>query len=200
MIGLGLEMHYLADMRIQTLIAFLLFASAAVAGPEPYLLQKEDSKVGFSWFLGKDEVNGTMPVSRADMVLDFDQVANSKVNVAVDVTGAQAGFPFASQGMKSPKVLWADKYPEIIFESTDVRRSGNGALVDGNLTVRGVTRPMVFTAAFFRQNGTEVGDRSRLSIRLTGSLSRSAFGADGWSDLAGDEVKLSILARIRLPG
>ncbi len=199
MIGLWLGMRYLSDMRIKILIAFLLFASSALAAPEPYILQKEDSEVGFSWFLGKDEIKGKMPVSRADMVLDFDRVANSKVNVAVDVTGAQAGFPFASQGMKSPKVLWADKYPEIIFESTGVRRSGEGALIDGNLTVRGVTKPMVFTARFFRQSGTEVGDRSRLSIRLTGSLSRAAFGADGWSDMAGDEVKLSILARIRLP-
>ena len=180
------------------LLATILSLGAASARPVPYFLQKDDSRVGFSWFLGKDEIQGRMPVSRAEMVLDFDRVENSKVNVAVDVTGAEAGFPFASQGMKSPKVLWADRYPEITFVSTGVRRSGEGALIDGNLTVRGITRPMVFVAGFFRQAGHEVGDRSRLSIRLTGSLSRSAFGADGWSDLAGDEVKLSILARIKL--
>ena len=175
-----------------------LCLSAAWAAPAPYLLQKEDSRVGFSWFLGKDEIEGRMPVSRADMVLDFERVENSRVRVAVDVTGARAGFPFASQGMKSPKVLWAAKYPEITFESTRVRRHGDGALIDGNLTVRGVTKPVVFEARLFRQAGTQPGDRRRLSILLTGSLSRSAFGADGWSDLAGDTVKLSILARIRL--
>ena len=176
----------------------LILAFGAEAAPARYLLQTEDSSVGFSWFLGKDEVKGTMPVSRADVVLDLDRLRDSKVSVAVDVTRARAGFPFASQGMKSQRVLWADRFPEITFESTGIRKSSDGALVDGNLTVRGVTRPATFRARLFRQAGTEAGDRSRLSVRLTGSLSRAAFGADGWSDLAGDEVRLNIVARMRI--
>ena len=186
-------MHFL----IATILAFL-FSTPALAAPQSYVLQKEDSTVGFSWFLGKDEVKGTMPVARANVVLDLDRLRDSKVSVAVDVTRARAGFPFASQGMKSRKVLWANRFPEITFVSTGIRRSDKGALVDGNLTVRGVTRPATFTARLFRQAGTEAGDRSRLSVRLTGSLSRSAFGADGWSDMAGDEVKLNIIARMRI--
>ena len=179
-------------------LVFALVASAVFAAPVPYQLLKDESRVGFSWFLGKDEVTGRMPVKSADIALDFDQLDRSRVVVAVDVTGAEAGFPFASQGMKSRKVLWADKFPEIIFESTRIRRKGTGALIDGNLTVRGVTRPVVFEAQLFRPREAAAGDRRQLSIRLTGSLSRAAFGADGWSDLAGDEVRLSILARIRV--
>ncbi len=186
-------------MRIFLIIALATLSfSAAHAAPQTYELQAEDSRVGFTWFLGSDEIEGRMPVSRADIVLDFDRLQNSRVSVAVDVSRAQAGFPFASQGMKSPKVLWADKYPEITFVSTGLRRNGDGAFVDGNLTVRGVTKPVVFTAQLFRQSGTQAGDRRRLSILLTGSLSRSAFGADGWADLAGDTVKLAIRARIKL--
>lgn len=183
---------------IVTLLSLTSSYSAASAKPQPYVLQKEDSSVGFSWFLGKDEIKGRMPVSRADIVLDFASLQNSRVFVAVDVANAEAGFPFASQGMKSPKVLWADKYPEITFQSTGLRRNGDGAFVDGNLTVRGVTKPVVFDAQLFRQAGTEAGDRSRLSILLTGSLSRAAFGADGWANMAGDTVKLSIRARIQV--
>ena len=185
-------------MRYIAFLLALFLALAAQAAPARYHLQTEDSTVGFSWFLGKDEVRGTMPVSRADVVLDLDRLRDSKVAVAVDVTRARAGFPFASQGMKSQRVLWADRFPEITFESTGIRRSADGALIDGNLTVRGVTRPATFAARLFRQAGTEAGDRSRLSVRLTGSLSRAAFGADGWSDLAGDEVKLNIIARLRI--
>lgn len=186
--------------RMKSFVLALVLAVAAFAShaaPVPYDLLQQESRVGFSWFLGNDEIKGRMPVKRADVVLDFDQLDRSRVNVAVDVTGAEAGFPFASQGMKSRKVLWADKFPEITFESTQIRRNGTGALIDGQLTVRGVTRPMVFDAQLFRPREAQAGDRSRLSIRLTGSLSRKEFGADGWSDLAGDEVKLSIVARIQ---
>ena len=185
-------------MRYILFLILMAAGSAAFSAPQSYVLQKEDSSVGFSWFLGKDEVNGTMPVASADVVLDLDRLRDSKVRVAVDVTRARAGFPFASQGMKSQRVLWADKFPRITFESTGIRQSDTGALIDGNLTVRGVTRPATFAARLFRQAGTEAGDRSRLSVRLTGSLSRAAFGADGWADLAGDQVKLNIIARMRI--
>lgn len=186
--------------HILALITALTLAVPAFAAPQAYLLETEKSTVGFSWFLGKDKINGSMPVASADIVLDLDRLRDSKVKVAVDVTGAQAGFPFASQGMKSRKVLWADRFPLITFESTGIRRSESGALIDGMLTVRGVTRPATFSAALFRQAGTQAGDRSRLSVRLNGRLSRSAFGADGWSDLAGDEVQLAIVARLKIPG
>lgn len=183
---------------LSVLAAILLISSPVFAAPKPYVLQKEDSFVGFSWFLGKDEVKGSMPVASADVTLDLDRLRDSRVTVSVDVRGAEAGFPFASQGMKSKRVLWADRFPLITFESTGFRQAETGAFVDGNLTVRGVTRPATFLAQLFRQAGTEPGDRSRLSVRLTGSLSRAAFGADGWSDMAGDEVKLRIIARMTL--
>ncbi|NNE78845.1 MAG: YceI family protein [Silicimonas sp.] len=184
--------------RIFWIILTLFAATTATAAPLAYTLNKDDSRVGFSWFLGRDEIKGQMPVANADIVVDFNRIENSRVSVAVDVTQARAGFPFASQGMKSRKVLWADRFPQITFASTSIQRAGNGAKILGDLTVRGVTRPVVFDAQLFRQRGTEPGDRRRMSILLTGSLSRKAFGADGWADLAGDEVRLSILARIEL--
>lgn len=175
-----------------------ILASPVAAVPVEYTLQEDDSVVGFTWFFGQDAVKGTMPVARANILLDLQRLANSQVTVAADVTGAQAGFLFATQGIKSEKVLWADAHPEIIFESTMFKRDGSGATVDGLLTVRGVTRPATFAAKLFRQAGTERGDVSMLSVHLTGSLSRAAYGADGWADLAGDEVRLSIVARMQI--
>ncbi|MXQ08701.1 hypothetical protein GQ651_12665 [Alphaproteobacteria bacterium GH1-50] len=181
------------------LACLALSAAPLVAGaaPHAYALETDTSVVGFAWTLGPDTVKGTMPVKRADMVIDFDSAANTHVAVALDVTGAVAGFPFATQGMKSRKVLWADRFPEITFESTAIRPDDDGAEVDGLLTVRGITRPVTFRAQLYRQKGTQPGDRRRLAIVVTGSLSRAAFGADGWSGMAGDRVDLTILARIR---
>ena len=175
----------------------VLWTAAAGAAPTTYALQKDESRVGFSWFLGREEVHGRMPVKNADIVIDFDRIENSRVRVSVDVSRARAGFPFASEGMKSRRVLWAERFPEITFASKRIRRQGDGARISGDLTVRGVTRPVIFKAQLFRPREALAGDRRRLSILLTGSLSRRAFGADGWSDLAGDRVNLSILARIR---
>lgn len=183
-------------MRILALV-FIFLASSALADPVRYDLKADESRVGFTWFLGQDPVTGRMPVSRADMALDFDQVANSRVNVAVDVSRAEAGAPFAGEAMKGQSVLWADRFPEIVFRSTSIRRDGaGGAIIAGNLTVRGVTRPQVLTARLFRPAGAAPGDRRQLTIRLEGALSRRDFGADGFASFVGDRVELRILARI----
>ena len=78
----------------------------------------------------------------------------------------------------------------IRFDSTAVRARGDGAEIAGNVTIRGVTRPVTLAAMIYRPQGSEPGARDRLSILLTGSVSRSAFGAAGWAGTVGDEVRL----------
>jgi polyisoprenoid-binding protein YceI len=171
-------------------------ASQLAAAPRGYAIDAQGSTVGFAWDFGADEIRGQMPVSSADLSIDFVNLANSSLSVAVDVTGAEAGFPFASQAMKGPKVLDASRYPQITFVSTGVQKTATGATITGDITVRGVTRPMSFAAEIYRQQGTDTTDLTRLAVLLTGALNRSDFGAGGWSDLAGDEVRLRILASI----
>lgn len=184
--------------RLKLLLTLLAaLAGPALAAPSAYVLEPESSSVGFETDFGPDRISGRMPVTRADLTLDFDRVANSTVAVTLDVTGAQASFPFAAQAMKGPKVLDARSFPTISFTSTSVQASGKGAKVLGNLTIRGVTRPTTLTAGIYQQQGSADGDLSRLTVRLTGAVNRSDFGATGWNDMVGDQVRLDIIARIR---
>ncbi len=180
------------------LLCALVVALAAPlhAAPTDYILQPEASTVGFETDFGPDKITGKMPVTKADLTLDFDKVANSTVDVVLDVSAAKASFPFAAQALKGPKVLDAASHPQMTFRSTSVKASGNGARVEGMLTIRGITQPVVLNATLFQQQGSAKGDYSHLTIRLTGAVKRSAFGATGWSDLVGDEVRISITARI----
>ncbi len=178
------------------LVFIVALAAPALAAPADYALEAEASSVSFETDFGPDRITGQMPVSRADLTLDFQNVTNSKVAVTLDVSNARASFVFAAQAMKGPKVLDARNFPEITFASTSVRAAGDGATVEGNVTIRGVTRPMTLAAAIYRQQGTVAGDLRHLTVRLTGAVKRSAFGATGWNDMVGDEVRLDILARI----
>lgn len=176
--------------------AGLTFVGPAHAAPAHYSLDAARSQVSFQTDFGQDLITGDMPVKAADLTLDFANVPNCRVAVRLDVAHANASFPFAAQAMKGPKVLDSADYPDILFQSTSVRKNGDGAVVSGDMTIRGVTRPVTLNATFYRQKGTEAGDLSHLSIRLTGEVYRSEYGAVGWSDMVGDEVRLDILARI----
>ena len=171
-------------------------AGPARATPARYDLQPADSTVAFETDFGPDRITGSIPLARADLVLDFDRASNCSVNVVLDVTGAGASFPFAAQALKGPKVLDAASHPQMTFVSTRVKAAGKGATVTGNLTIRGVTRTETFAAEIFRQKGTEAGDLSRLTVVLTGRVNRSDYGATGWSDMVSDEVRITITARI----
>ena len=186
-------------MRIPVAFSLCLFVAApAFAEPVPYLLQPDRSTVAFETDYGNQglKIKGQMPVAAADLTLDLDRVAGSQVNVSVNAAKASTSNPLATEAMTGKSVLFTREFPTIRFESTRIRPAGDGAEISGNMTIRGVTRPVTLAARIYRQNGPAEGDLSNLSILLTGAVSRSAFGATGFADMVGDEVRLKILARI----
>lgn len=188
-------------MRILALVlASLLPLQGADAATVAYRLDPAASTVAFETDFGPDLITGSIPLEKADLGLDFDNVTNCTVAVALDVTGAKASFPFAAQALKGPKVLAAKDHPRMTFESTSVKRAGEAADVTGNLTIRGVTRRVTLRAQIFRPQGSAESDFSHLTVKLTGKVNRSDFGATGWSDMVGDEVRIIITARIDAQG
>lgn len=178
------------------LAAALVSGGAAGARSLHYTLDPAKSVVGFEVHMGQTPLKGRMPVTRADLALDFDRAAASKVSVALDPAAAEMGLPFATEAMRGALVLDAARYPQIGFASTRVQATKGGAWIDGLITIRGVTRPVRLLAQLYRPQGSPEGTRGDLTIRLTGSVSRAAFGATGYGDLVGDQVDLDILAHI----
>ena len=187
-------------MRLPAIIATLILAATPPLAAEPahYLLEPDKSVVAFETDFGGGAalITGRMPVLAADLTIDFTQVAASHVNVTLDVAHASTSNPLATEAMMGARVLDIAHFPQITFSSTSIRPAGEGAAIAGNLTIRGVT----LAAQIYRQKGTAEGDRNALSILLTGTVSRSAFGASGFPDMVGDDVRLKILARIRRDG
>ncbi len=177
-----------------------LLALPAQAATVAYKMDAANSTVAFETDFGPDKITGTIPLEKANLKLDFANIKNCTVEVALDVSGAQASFPFAAQALKGPKVLDAKDHPRMTFESTSVKGAGEAADVTGNLTIRGVTKTVTLKAQLFRPQGSAATDRDHLTVKLSGSVNRSDFGATGWSDMVGDKVRIIITARIDAQG
>jgi len=176
------------------LLALLLSPLAATAAPERYALDLGQTQVGFTWYLGKDPVEGRMPVSGADVTLDFAMPERTDFTVTLDATKAQAGFIFATQAMQGPKMLDTGDYPEIAYRAARITRDGEEIRAEGEVTIRGVTKPIAMTARFFRPADQPPGDRSHLVVLLDGTLDRNDFGASGWREAVGPSIDLHIRA------
>ncbi len=189
--------------RRQTLSLILLatLSSQVGAAQVPYKLNPDATSVEFSYVLSGVPQTGTMPISNADIRIDASQLTNSRVIVLLDVSGATTKLPFARSAMLSRDVLNAAEFPSIRFSSTRISlgadgRLSDGSTISGDLTIRGVTRPITLQASLYRQRGTTPDDLGTLSIRLTGALNRNDFGATGYAELVGELVGLDIRAEI----
>lgn len=194
-------------MRLTRRLALVILACAALPGrgravPRRYRLDPDGTRVGFGFLLKGIPHAATIPVTRASLQIDPDDLARARIAVTLDATAARAGLFYATEAMRGPGVLDAAHHPEIRFVSTAIRlgpggRLSGGARVRGLLTLRGVTRPVEMDAALYRPQGSAPDDLDDLTVHLRGAVSRAAFGATGHADLVADTVTLDITARIR---
>ncbi len=183
-------------IRILALLSWILAATLTHAAQTPYTLDTTNSTVSFTYQLAGIPTRGHMPVQSAEMLIDLDTIGASQVSVTMNASRARAGFLFATEAMRGPRVLDTENHPLITFRSTSIRGRLQGAVVTGDLTIRGVTRPVTMRAALYRQDDTDVTDRAKITVLLIGSVSRSAFGASGYPQIVADEIELRIIARI----
>lgn len=183
-----------------TLIALVYVCLTATVGwakPLTYAFDYADSDIGFLYEFDGQEIRGRFPDFTGKLTLDFQKVANSKVDVVIDTTTAQGGFIFATQTLKGPKVLHSTKFPQMRFESTSARTTGNGAIVTGDLTIRDVTRAVDLIVTVLRDAGTQPSERDNLILRIKTSINRSEFNAGGYPDYVSDILDIDIRARIK---
>ncbi len=111
--------------------------------------------------------------------LDFDPAKPDagKLDVTVETASVDTQDEERDEILRSADFFWSGKYPEASFHATRIERAGEGWRATGDLTLRGVTRPVpvTFTLA-----------PAKAGIRGTARLQRLAFGL-GQGDYASTE-------------
>lgn len=115
--------------------------------------------------------------------VDFDPAHPERARATVTVPAAEAtaGSPIVDALVRGPEYLGAAQWPEIDFRLTGLRQtSKQTADLTGEMTLRGVTRPVAFAAQVIRY-GPAAADPSRFEagFDLTGRIDRTDFGSTG---------------------
>ncbi len=83
-----------------------------------------------------------------------------------------------SAHLQSPDFFDAERHPELRFAAEDIRLDGDGKVsVDGELTIKGVTRPVAVTGTVTAPIVDAYGN-DRIGLNLTTSVDRTEFGVD----------------------
>ena len=189
-------------MRKTLLVAALFaFAGSAVAAPVTYKLDPTHTNVIASWsHFGFS--NPSLNFGQADgtIVYDADKVSASSVQVTLPLTGLSALADQFYDHLTSADWFDAAKYPSATFKSTKVEAAGEGKLkVTGDLTVKGVTKPVVLNVKLNKAGVQPLAKREAVGFDATATVKRSEFGLGNYVPNVSDEVSLRITTEAIVP-
>lgn len=141
-------------------------------------------------------VTGSFQKFEGEIVTDTeDFTTTTSIRFSADVSSINTNNEQRDQHLKSEEFFHADKYNELSFTGTRYSTLKNDANVQGNLTIRGVTRPVTLDVEF----GGIVVDpwgQTKAGFTITGKISRKEFGltwsavTEAGSVVVSDEIKL----------
>lgn len=152
-------------------------------------------------------IRGEFEKVTGSIALDLVDIARSQVRASIDASSIMTRDPQRDAHLKSQDFLDVARYPAIEFQSTRVARTGEETLdVGGDLTIHGVTRPVVLKVELGNTELTDPFGNVKRAATATTRINRKDFGLE-WNValetggfLVGDELKIEIdLQFIRLP-
>ena len=147
-------------------------------------------------------VKGRFTDVEAEVHIDEEHPEASKVTATVAASSLTTGNEDRDAHLKSGDFLDVEQYPSLRFVSTSVRQTGSDRFeLEGDLTIRDVTRPVSLQGEFTGPVASPWGDR-RFGFSLAGAIDREDFGLtwnmalEAGGVLVGKRINLSIDAEV----
>ncbi len=120
------------------------------------------------------KVRGTFQAFSGSVTIG-ESPEESSVEIVIDATSVNTGSDDRDGHLRSPDFLDVEAHPTITFQSTSVVRSGSGYELIGNLTLRGVTKPLTLDMEYLGTVSDPQGNEKTV-FNATGSFEREDWG------------------------
>jgi len=113
--------------------------------------------------------------------------------VTIDTTSVDTGYELFNGHIQGEDFLDTAKYPTATFKSTKVNFAGDKpTTVEGNLTLKGVTKPVTLTLSSFQQMEHPMLKRDAIGANASTVVKRTEFNAGKYAPYVGDDVTIDI--------
>jgi polyisoprenoid-binding protein YceI len=144
-------------------------------------------------------VKGHFAKVTGTLTLDESTLANSRVEALIEAASVETRDAQRDAHLKSADFFDVEKFPTLSFKSTGISVVRDGELaVEGNLTVRGVTRKVVFSVEGPTPPAKDPWGNTRVGVSASTKISRKDFGLtynaalETGGVLVGDEVTITL--------
>lgn len=189
-------------MIFRTLAAGLVLSAAATAlhaQASDWKIDPAHSEADFSVkHMAISTVHGSFHGIQGVIRLDPHDLAKSGVEATIDVTTVDTGVAQRDTHLKSADFFDVARFPTMTFHSTAVRKSGDGYDVAGELTLHGVTRPVVLKLEAPGKEQVEQDGKAHRGFVARTTINRQDFGVK-WNgtlksgdQAVGDDVRIEL--------
>lgn len=164
-----------------------------------YRIQPATSRVGFCIDSKFKHVRGDFRDIEGGISMKPSADSYGQALLSINTDSISTSSPMIESVIKSKTFLDVAHYPEILFVSTGFEwLLGTAGVLEGNLTLHGVTKPVIFNVEVSDIKGNRVRKSSEnILIRITTNISRADFGMERMAFTVSDSVKLCMSVRAK---
>ncbi|CAG68855.1 MULTISPECIES: YceI family protein [Acinetobacter] len=184
-------------MNLKTLslgLAVAVSSSFALAAPVDYKIDPTHTATVFSWnHFGFSTPSANFSDIQGVIKVDNAKPSNSSVEVTIPVSSVNTNVTALDKEFQQEAWFNAAKYPNITFKSTKVETKDKKHFkITGNLTVKGITKPVVLNAVLNKQGEHPMAKVPAIGFNATTSFNRSEFGIGNYVPNVGDKITVNI--------
>jgi polyisoprenoid-binding protein YceI len=189
------------------LTAPLMLAAGAQAEETTYEIDRAHSSITFKIKHMFSKVPGRFKQFEGTIAIDPEKRENVNVAASIDVASIDTDEAKRDAHLKGPDFFDTEKFPTITFKGStlsDVNADRTRGKLTGDLTMRGITKPVVLDVEWFGK-GKDPWGNEKIAVAGTTKLNRKDYGIiwnktlDAGGYLVGDEVEIEIQIEAQLP-
>ena len=154
------------------------------------------TEIGFTVRHLMSKVRGKFEKFDGEIVTDGSGLG-SIANATIDLSSVNTGTEDRDNHLRSSDFFSVEDNPEMTFRSTGIRDKGDKYVAFGDLTIRGVTKPVELDVEVLGEGGDPWGGK-RIGLEATTEISRKEFGIDFNIPVAGEKMMIGDKVSIHL--
>ncbi|MCF8199477.1 MAG: YceI family protein [Sulfuritalea sp.] len=180
-------------MKKFAILAALAFPIAAFAAPETFNIDPNHTAPRFEYsHFGYSNQMHRFDKTSGQIILDRAAHTGS-VDVTIDAKSVNTGLALFNGHIQGPDYFDTAQFPTISFKSTQVKFDGDTPVaVDGNLTIKGVTKPVTLKVTSFHSMPHPMAKRDAIGANAVAKIKRSEFNMGKNTPYVSDDVTLTI--------
>ena len=170
-----------------------LAAGSAMAAPVTYTVDGSHTFPRFSYsHFGYSTQLSSFGKTTGTVVFDA-QAKTGAVDIVIDTTTVNTGFADFNGHIQGEDFLDTAKFPKATFKSTKVVFEGDKpASIEGQLTIKGVTKPVTLTVTSFQAMPHPMMKVPAMGANAFVTIKRSEYNAGKYAPYVGDDVRIDI--------